>query len=174
MFESLPGESFLQAGDADDGAEGLEVLLVAALGGENPGQGLVAFVVGEFGLGGVAIGEEDQAVILLVFVVEVDGRLEVGAASTGDADAAGGLLELHGFVGGDVAVKLDDVDLLDTLLEEAVDDSEKFADILVGDTAADVHSDQQASAVGILAAHGIEAVAPVGAHACEMAFSAQD
>ena len=39
-------QRLLQAGDADDGAQGLEVVLVATLGGEDPGQGFVALVVG--------------------------------------------------------------------------------------------------------------------------------
>ena len=82
----------LQAGDADDGAEGLEVVLVAALGGQNPGQGLVALVVGQFGGGGVAVGQEDEAVVLLVLVVEVDGGLEIGAAATDDTDTVDRLL----------------------------------------------------------------------------------
>ena len=102
----------LQAGDAHDGTEWLEVVLVAALGGENPGQGFVALVVGQFGDGGIAVGQEDQSVIFLVLVVEIDGRLEIGAAATVDTDSLGGLFEQDGFLGRDFAVKLDDLDAL--------------------------------------------------------------
>ena len=72
----------------------------------------MALVVGELGDGRVAVGQEDEPVILLVVVVEVDGWLEVGAAAAGDTDAAGGLLEGDGLVGRDLAVKLDDIDAL--------------------------------------------------------------
>ena len=134
----------------------------------------MALVVGQFGGGSVAVGQEDEAVVLLVLVVEVDGGLEIGAAATDDTDTVGRLLEQQGLFGGDFAIKLDDLDALDALLEEAVDDGEELADVLVGHTAAHVNGNEQARAVGILAAHGVEAVAPVGAHARQVALGAQD
>ena len=121
------------------------------MGGEDPCQRLVALVIGQLGGGGVAVGEEHQPVILLVLVIEVDGRLEIGAAASDDADTVGRLLEGYGLLGGDFAVKLNDFDAFDALLEEAVDDGEELLDVLVGDTAADIDGDQQTSAVGILA-----------------------
>ena len=164
----------LQAGDTDDGAEGLEVVFVAALGGQDPGHGLVALVVGQFGGGSIAVGQEDQAIVFLVLVVEVDGGLEIGAAATDDTDTVGRLLEQQGFLGSDFAVKLDDLDALDALLEEAVDDSKEFFYILVGNTAADVNGDEQAGTVGILAAHRVPAVAAIGPHARQVTLGAQD
>ena len=134
----------------------------------------MALVVGHLGSGGVAVGEEYQAVVLLVLVIVVDGGLEVGAATACHANGVGCLFEQDGLLGGDFAVKLDYLDALNALLKEAVDDGKKPLYVLVGYTAADVDGDKQAGAIGILATHGVEAVAAVGAHACEVALGTED
>ena len=119
------------------------------------------------GFGRIAIGINERAIVFGMLGHEVDEELETGAAATSDLDVLRRLDQGLHFA--QLCVELHDINLLYTVLEEAVDGGVEVLEIVLRDACTAIHTDNHSCqqliarntvhSADILSAHGLYIIA---------------
>lgn len=160
------GVSFFNYAHTSALAHPMLVVLQFIFGAEYPAEGST-HCGGDGGLRRVAIGVDEGTVVLSVSGNKVDERLEASASSALDLDVVGGFGDAGDFA--ELRVELNNVNLLDAVLEEAVDCGVEVREILACDASADVDADDETRGEVVTTAHGFEARATIGTHTSKAA-----
>ena len=121
----------------------------------------------------VAIGENNQAIVVAVFVDVGQHGGKAGAAPPQDFHSTPRPFQGEWFAF-DFYVKLDHIDLLDAIAEKLVDERKAPLQVGAGNRATDIDGKEQLGGKVAATAHILKAIAPAGFHARQHAIGRQD